>query len=88
VLTLDTGSVVRLRDQPRPTAVQHSSPGAFIFVHICTLVYLPRDGREKLRLAAVSAIVFSPRSASVIGGFISRTKNPEISNLKFQNALI
>jgi hypothetical protein len=57
-----------------------------MYVHSCTLVSLPRDGREKLRLAAVSAIVFSPRPASMIGGFISRTKNPKISTLRFQNA--
>ena len=38
-------------------------------------------------MAAVSAIVFSPRPASVIGGFISRTKNPKISTWTIQNAL-
>jgi len=57
-----------------------------LYLYACVL-YMPRDWREKLRLTAVSAIVFSPRPASVIGGFISRTKNPKISTWTIQNAL-
>jgi hypothetical protein len=57
-----------------------------IFVHLRT-VHAKRRKRAFERLAAVSAVVFSPRPANVIGGFISRTNNPKISMWTNQNAL-